>query len=102
MAGRVGGAGRLFLLGVGMMIDVRLLFVGWGTALMALAMIITKLASKWLAAWAAQRSFRLSGWDRELMFGLTHATAAGTLAIVTIGYSVGLFDCSIPRFLMPR
>ncbi len=85
----------LFLLGVGMMIDVRLLFVGWGTALMALAMIITKLASKWLAAWAAQRSFRLSGWDRELMFGLTHATAAGTLAIVTIGYSVGLFDTTI-------
>lgn len=85
----------LFLLGVGMMIDVRLLFVGWGTALMALAMIVTKLASKWLAAWAAQRSFRLSGWDRELMFGLTHATAAGTLAIVTIGYSVGLFDTTI-------
>lgn len=85
----------LFLLGVGMIIDVRLLFVGWGTALMALAMIVTKLASKWLAAWAAQRSFRLSGWDRELMFGLTHATAAGTLAIVTIGYSVGLFDTTI-------
>lgn len=85
----------LFLLGVGMMIDVRLLFVGWGTALMALAMIVTKLVSKWLAAWAAQRSFRLSGWDRELMFGLTHATAAGTLAIVTIGYSVGLFDTTI-------
>jgi hypothetical protein len=29
------------------------------------------------------------------MFGLTHATAAGTLAIVTIGYSVGLFDTTI-------
>ena len=85
----------LFLLGVGMMIDVRLVVAGWGTAIMALAMIGTKLASKWLAAWLAQRTFRLSSWDRELMFGLTHATAAGTLAIVTIGYQVGLFDVTI-------
>ena len=29
------------------------------------------------------------------MFGLTHATAAGTLAIVTIGYQVGLFSAEI-------
>ena len=85
----------LFLLGVGMMIDVRLVVAGWGTALMALVMILTKFASKWLASWAAQLSFRLSSLDRELMFGLTHATAAGTLAIVTIGYQVGLFDTTI-------
>ena len=85
----------LFLLGVGMMIDVRLVVAGWGTALMAAVMIVTKFAGKWLAAWAAQLSFRLSSLERELMFGLTHATAAGTLAIVTIGYKVGLFDLTI-------
>lgn len=85
----------LFLLGVGMMIDVRLVVAGWGTVLMALGMIVTKLAGKWLASWITQCAFRLTGWDRELMFGLTHATAAGTLAIVTIGYSVGLFDTTI-------
>lgn len=85
----------LFLLGVGMMIDVRLVVEGWGTVIMAAVMIATKLASKWLAAWSAQHTFHLSGWDRELMFGLTHATAAGTLAIVTIGYKVGLFDLTI-------
>lgn len=85
----------LFLLGVGMMIDVRLVVAGWGTALMAAVMIVTKFAGKWLAAWAAQLSFRLSSLERELMFGLTHATAAGTLAIVTIGYQVGLFDLTI-------
>ena len=85
----------LFLLGVGMMIDVSLVVAGWGTILMALVMIAAKLLGKWLAAWAAQRAFRLSGLDRELMFGLTHATAAGTLAIVTIGFSVGLFDTTI-------
>lgn len=85
----------LFLLGVGMMIDVRLVFDGWGTALIAAVMIVTKFVSKWLAAYAAQQTFGLSALERELMFGLTHATAAGTLAIVTIGYKIGLFDITI-------
>ncbi|MBP5658662.1 MAG: cation:proton antiporter [Paludibacteraceae bacterium] len=85
----------LFLLGVGMMIDVSLVVAGWGTVIMAAVMIVTKLVSKWLAAWSAQHTFNLSSLDRELMFGLTHATAAGTLAIVTIGYKVGLFDVTI-------
>ncbi len=85
----------LFLLGVGMMIDVSLVVAGWGTALMAVVMILTKLAGKWLAAWSAQRTFGLSKDERKLMFGLTHATAAGTLTIVTIGYQVGLFDETI-------
>lgn len=85
----------LFLLGVGMMIDVRLLTQGWATLLIAAVMIVTKFAGKWIASWAAQRTFHLSPLDRELMFGLTHATAAGTLAIVTIGYRIGLFDVTI-------
>lgn len=85
----------MFLLGVGMMIDVRLFAEGWTTVIIAAVMIVTKFASKWLAAFAAQKSFRMSALDRELMFGLTHATAAGTLAIVTIGYQVGLFDITI-------
>ena len=85
----------LFLLGVGMMIDVSLVVAGWGTAVMALVMIAAKYAGKWIASWAAQRTFNLSTDERQLMFGLTHATAAGTLAIVTIGYKVGLFDVTI-------
>lgn len=85
----------LFLLGVGMMIDVSLVVAGWGTALVAAVMIVTKFAGKWLATWAAQLTFHLTALERELMFGLTHATAAGTLAIVTIGYQVGLFDETI-------
>ena len=85
----------LFLIGVGMMIDVRLLWAGWATVIVAVTMIGTKLAGKWCAAWLAQRSFGLQGVERQLMFGLTHATAAGTLAIVTIGYETGIFDAEI-------
>ena len=85
----------MFLLGVGTMIDVSLVVAGWGTVIIAIVMIITKLVGKWVAAWAAQHTFSLSALERKLMFGLTHATAAGTLAIVTIGYQVGLFDETI-------
>ena len=85
----------LFLIGVGMMIDVRVLWSGWTTILIAITMIGTKLTGKWIAAWVAQKNFSMQRVERELMFGLTHATAAGTLAIVTIGYEIGIFDPEI-------
>ena len=85
----------LFLLGVGMMIDISHLWSGWMTILLAVVMISTKLVGKWLASWLAQKSFGLQAMDRQLMFGLTHATAAGTLAIVTIGYEAGIFSPAI-------
>ena len=85
----------LFLIGVGMMIDVRVLWSGWTTILIAITMIGTKLAGKWIAAWVAQKNFSMQRVERELIFGLTHATAAGTLAIVTIGYEIGIFDPEI-------
>jgi len=85
----------LFLIGVGMMIDVSLLWKGWATITIAVVMIGTKLAGKWIAAWVAQKRFGLQAAERQLMFGLTHATAAGTLAIVTIGYDTGIFNAEI-------
>jgi len=85
----------LFLIGVGMMIDVSLLWEGWATITIAIVMVVTKLSGKWIAAWLAQKSFQLLATERQLMFGLTHATAAGTLAIVTIGYETGIFNAEI-------
>lgn len=85
----------LFLMGVGFMIDVRLLWAGWATIVIAIVMIATKLLGKWLAALVAQKSFKLQPVERQLIFGLTHATAAGTLAIVTIGYETGIFSAEI-------
>lgn len=85
----------LFLIGVGMMIDISVLWEGWTTIIVAVVMIATKLLSKWLAAWLAQISFGLQSAERQLIFGLTHATAAGTLAIVTIGYETGIFEPEI-------
>lgn len=85
----------LFLLGVGMMIDISYLWSGWTTILIAIVMIATKLSGKWLASWVAQKNFKLQTEEHLLMFGLTHATAAGTLAIVTIGYQLDIFGDEI-------
>ncbi len=85
----------LFLIGVGMLINIHLLWDSWMTVAIAGVMITTKLSSKWLSSWITQLVFHLSAMERQLIFGLTHATAAGTLAIVTIGFQIGMFDAYI-------
>lgn len=82
----------LFLLGVGFLIDVRVFFSGAAVWWIAGVMLASKLLGKWLAAWLGQQFFHLTGDERELCFGLTHAAAAGTLAVVTVGFHMGLLS----------
>jgi Kef-type K+ transport system membrane component KefB len=85
----------LFLISVGLMIDIHAFWSGWTTLTIALVMITTKLIGKSLSAWLAQGVFRFSKHERQLVFGLSHATAAGTLAIVTIAYQMGLLSSDV-------
>ena len=85
----------IFLIGVGMMIEVNRVWESWSIVGIALVMIVTKLFGKWLSSLLAQKLFRFTDMERQLIFGLTHATAAGTLAIVTIGHQMQLFDAYI-------
>ena len=85
----------LFLISVGLMIDIHAFWSGWTTLTIAIVMITTKLVSKNIAAWIAQFVFRFSKHERQLVFGLSHATAAGTLAIVTIAYQMGLLSSDV-------
>lgn len=85
----------LFLISVGLMIDIHAFWSGWTTLTIALVMIATKLVGKSIAAWIAQLVFRFSKHERQLVFGLSHATAAGTLAIVTIAYQMGLLSSDV-------
>ena len=86
-----------FLIGVGMIINVRA-FLGQTDTLWAIAVITaTATFTKWLAAWITART---TGEGRDaiwMMFGLTNAHAAGALAIVMIGTSaaVNLMDASV-------
>lgn len=81
----------IFLISVGLMIDVHVFWSSWATLLTAAVMIGSKLAGKAAAAWLAQGAFRFSAMERQLVFGLTQASAAGTLAIATIGCQMGVF-----------
>ena len=85
----------LFLISVGLMIDIHAFWSGWTTLTIASVMIITKLIGKSLSAWIAQFVFRFSKHERQLVFGLSHATAAGTLAIVTIAYQMGILSSDV-------
>ncbi|MDE6491182.1 MAG: cation:proton antiporter [Muribaculaceae bacterium] len=80
-----------FLIGVGMMIDVRVI-ANADTLLVALNMIAVALAGKWIAAWLGQKIYRMDADDRRIMFGLTTAHTAVALAVVTIGYDMILPD----------
>ena len=82
-----------FLIGVGMMINVGVIVKG-NTLWVATVMLAVALASKWLAAWGAQKLYGMVGADRRMMFGLTTAHTAVALAVVTIGYNMILPDGS--------
>ncbi len=76
-----------FLIGVGMMIDLRV--VGQTSTLwIAAIMLVVALSGKWLPAWIAQRIFGMPSSGRRMMFGLTTAHTAVALAVVTIGYNM--------------
>ena len=83
-----------FLIGVGMMIDVRVLFDGGGSLLVAGIMIATALTGKWIASFLVARRFRMSWNEQGLMFGLSTSQAAATLAAAFVGHGIILSDGS--------
>ena len=79
-----------FLIGVGMLIDVRVVANSPATLWLCLAVMAVAMASKWLAALVMQLWTKERRADRLLMFGLTNAHAAGALAIVMIATAPGV------------
>lgn len=84
-----------FLIGVGMLIDLRVVLDGWGTLYTAAVMSAVAMASKWLAALVTQKVYRLTSVDRSMMYQLSNAHTAVALAVVMIGYEMHLFDVQV-------
>lgn len=78
-----------FLIGVGMLIDYRA-FSNPETVFVAVMMSVVATLSKFIAAWISQKNFRFNAQERLLIFGLTNAQAAATLAAVLVGYNIVL------------
>ena len=81
-----------FLIGVGMLVNVKLLFGGFGTLQVAAVMIVVALVSKWVASLFTQKIFGMRAVERELIYGLSNAQAGATLAAVMVGYNLIMPD----------
>ena len=77
-----------FLIGVGMLIDYRVLFGGYQTLLIAFIMTFIAVGAKFLAAKLTQKTFKFSSDQGLIIFGLSNSQAAATLAAVLIGYNI--------------
>ena len=77
-----------FLIGVGMLVNVKLLFGGLAAFHVAGVMILVALTSKWIASLLTQKLFGMRGVERELIYGLSNAQAGATLAAVMVGYNL--------------
>lgn len=74
-----------FLIGVGMLINVRLLFEGSKILWVVFCIVFFGTLGKAVAAYLAARFFRMSWLSGHMMFGLTSAHAAGAIAMVMVG-----------------
>ncbi len=86
-----------FLIGVGMIVNLRVLFTQSGMWGMIALVVLVATLGKWLPTVAYKYIWRESWASSQLMFGLTSAHSAGALAIVMIATSprVGLMDVSM-------
>jgi Kef-type K+ transport system membrane component KefB len=81
-----------FLISVGMLVDLRVLLKGPEALIIAGALTLMALSSKWLAALFTQLVFRYSANQRKVIFGLSSAHAAATIAVILIGYNMHIVD----------
>lgn len=84
-----------FLISVGMLVDVRVIFRGPNALIVAAVLTITAILGKWLAAFCTQKLFRYNRSERQLIFGLSSAHAAATLAVILVGFREGILDETI-------
>ncbi len=84
-----------FLLGVGMLVDLKVLFKGAEALAVAGILIVVAFSGKWIAAFLTQKIFHYTVKQRNVLFGLTSAHAAATLAVILIGFQIGLVNESV-------
>ena len=77
-----------FLIGVGMLINVRQLFSGSAVLMVVFVVAFFGTAGKALAAYLSARLFRLPLSSGNMMFGLTSAHAAGAIAMIMVGMRI--------------
>lgn len=77
-----------FLISVGMLIDFSAFIQSWETLWVASIMLFASIGGKYFAAILTQKTFKLTNDEGKLIFGMSSASAAATLASVMVGYNI--------------
>lgn len=84
-----------FLISVGMIVDITVILSGPMALIVAGTLSVVAITGKWIAALFTQLAFKYSKAQRQLIFGLSGAHAAATLAVILVGYKHGIIDENI-------
>ncbi|MCZ2140070.1 MAG: cation:proton antiporter [Bacteroidia bacterium] len=84
-----------FLISVGMIVDISVILSGPTALIVAGTLSVVAIFGKWLAALFTQLVFKYTGAQRQLIFGLSSAHAAATLAVILVGYEAKIIDENI-------
>ncbi|NJR40400.1 MAG: universal stress protein [Leptolyngbyaceae cyanobacterium CSU_1_4] len=81
-----------FLISVGMLVNPLILFQEPRSLLVSAVMVGVAIVAKFLPAWGAGKLFQFDFSNIMVMFGLSVAQAASTLAAITVAYNIKLVD----------
>ena len=84
-----------FLISAGMLVDLSLFFKGTNALVFAGILSFVAIATKWLAAQVTGFIYKYTKHEKRVMFGLSASHAAATLAVIKVGYDIGLFDQNV-------
>ena len=84
-----------FLISVGMLVDIHVILNSSMALIIAGTLSVVALFGKWLAALFTQLILKYSNAQRQLIFGLSSAHAAATLAVILVGYKANILDENI-------
>lgn len=84
-----------FLISVGMLVDMSILFKGNTALKFAATLTIVAITVKWLAAFVVQKIYKLDRNQRRLIWGLSNAHAAAIMAVALIGFKLNILDENI-------
>ena len=84
-----------FLISVGMLIDLNVLLQGPHAMIIATTLTIVALIGKYFAARVTATIFGYTSAYRNLMFGLSSSHAAATIAVIMVGFRIGIVDENI-------
>ena len=88
-----------FLISVGLIFDPEVMFV-WSTIRLALGFVAALVVGKAIAAWITGRIFGLVKAEVGLLFSMSVAQAAATLAATVIGFDIGLYGSDVVNAVM--